>query len=125
MSDMTFPELPYAGTSGWSGSDTSRDRAEAEDRDGITSHRQQAALTVIAASANDGVTWAELAASYKWHHGQASSVLSVLHKTGHIVRLTKRRGRSAVYVLPEWVQGRETSEYAANKKKCPHCGGSL
>jgi hypothetical protein len=45
------------------------------------------------------------------HHGQASGALSVLHKEGRIARLTERRNRCAVYVLPEYVQGRETSPH--------------
>ena len=39
-----LPETPYAGTSGWSGSDTSRERAETEDHEGTTSARQERVL---------------------------------------------------------------------------------
>jgi len=38
------PETPYAGTSGWSGSDTSERRVRRDDSDGTTAAGQQAAL---------------------------------------------------------------------------------
>lgn len=41
-----------------------------------------------------------------WHHGQASGVLSVLHKAGRVVRLREVRGRCKVYVLPQFADGR-------------------
>lgn len=50
------------------------------------------------------------------HHGQASSVLSVLHKEGRLARLTEKRERCAVYVLPEYVGDRAAAPYRPNKK---------
>lgn len=105
-----LPETPYAGTSGWSGSQTSRERAETEDRGGVTSQRQEQVLAGLGMVGTRGLTWKELAGSQGWHHGQASGALSTLHKTGHIARLTERRDRCQVYVLPEHVNGRETAE---------------
>src|SRR5689334_10992371 len=99
----TLPETPYAGTSGWSGSQTSRERAETEDRGGVTSERQRRVLDLLSCAVN-GYTWREIAEVTGWHHGQASGALSALHKTGHIARLAEeRRNRCAVYVLPEHV----------------------
>jgi hypothetical protein len=43
---VELPLTPYAGTSGWSGSAASRDRAVNEDNDGTTSARQKEALCV-------------------------------------------------------------------------------
>jgi hypothetical protein len=110
---MTEPELPYDGgtSSGWAGSATSHVRALTQDTDGTTSARQQATLDRLGRYAGVGLTWKELAAAEGWHHGQASGVLSVLHKTGHIARLTETRDRCAVYVLPRWVAGRETAPH--------------
>lgn len=116
------PDLPYAGTSGWSGSATSHDRADRDDHDGTTSDRQRRTLGDLATLLRTpngrhtmgrdlGITWQELAALEGWHHGQASGVLSVLHKVGRVARLTERRNRCAVYVLPEYVNGRETSPH--------------
>jgi hypothetical protein len=107
MTDL--PVLPYAGTSGHSGSDTSRERAEREDADGTTEGRQRSVLSVLSAAEADGATWHDIAVIRNWHHGQASGALSVLHKEGLVARLKQRRGKSAVYVLPEYVNGRETA----------------
>ena len=124
--DYGIPELPYAGTSGWSGSDTSRDRAEHNDGSGKTKKHQRETLALLAASCAEGLTWKELSEATGWHHGTASGALSVLHKTGLIKRLAQHRDGSAIYVMPAWVLFRETRAYAANKpKKCPHCGGAL
>lgn len=120
-----FPELPYAGTSGHSGSDTSRERAERDDRSGVTGKRQRQVLARLAAVGAYGQTWKDLADLYGWHHGQASGVLSVLHKTGHVERLTARRDRCHVYVLPAHVHGLPTEPHGGKPKTCPHCGGSL
>lgn len=111
MSADDLPVLPYAGTSGHAGSDTSRERAQRDDNDGTTSLRQRRALAEIAARGAYGATWRELAVIVGLHHGQASGVLSVLHKEGHLARLTHRRDRCAVYVLPRFVNGRETASH--------------
>jgi hypothetical protein len=113
----TLPETPYAGTSGWSGSDTSRERAEDADADGTTSARQSFVLSRLATVQANGLTWRDLATEAGWHHGQASGALSVLHKEGRIARLAEeRRTRCAVYVLPEYVEGRPV---AAHGRKSP------
>jgi hypothetical protein len=108
--------LPYAGSSGHSGSDTSAARAEHEDSTGVTGKRQRRAMYLLDARAARGMTWSEFASAERLHHGQASSVLSNLHKAGRIVRLNQTRFRSKVYVLPEWVKGREVEPYRANKR---------
>lgn len=111
-----FPELPYAGTSGHSGGETSKARALRDDKDGSTSMRQIHTVNRLRAVGSSGQTWKELASRYGWHHGQASGVLSVLHKTGHVARLTEKRQRCFVYVLPEYVDGRETQEQGRKAK---------
>lgn len=119
------PVLPYAGTSGWSGSTTSRERAERDDRQGKTTERQNIVLRALANVAEHGATWKELGEAFGWHHGQASGTLSVLHKAGKVARLKNRRARCEVYVLPQFVMDRETSPYRANSKKehtCTACG---
>lgn len=105
------PLVPYAGTSGWSGSDTSKARAVTADSDGTTSKRQAETIRFLAANEDKGVTVAELRAYTGWHHGQASGVLSVLHKEGVIARLHESRDRCKVYTLPEYVNGRETEPH--------------
>lgn len=103
---MIEPELPYAGSSGWSGTDTSRERAEHMDSTGKTADNQKLTLALLEIKDIKGVTWKDLADWYGWHHGTASGVLSALHKADKIVRLVDRRDKCRIYVLPEYVQGR-------------------
>lgn len=103
-------------TSGHSGSETSRDRAVTEDADGTTSARQQMVLKHVAWWRSTGVTVKKVRENTGLHHGQASSALSVLHKEGLIARLTERRDRCAVYVLPDFVNGRETAPHGRQKR---------
>lgn len=119
---MNQAALPYAGTSGWSGSETSKDRALTEDSLGVTAERQRKVLNELQFAGEIGLTWKELADLYKWHHGQASGVLSVLHKEGMISRLTIRRNKCAVYVLPNQVKGREIASHGRKKHTCSNCG---
>lgn len=106
---------PYAGTSGWSGSETSEARARTEDADGTTRGRQQAVLAHLEDLGPQGTTWKELARAMGWHHGQASGALSVLHKEGRIARLAETRDRCQVYVLGQYVNDRETREHGRKR----------
>jgi hypothetical protein len=112
------PALPYGtpATQGWSGSDTSRERAEREAAEGTAAERQQWVRTRLHTNGYFGLTVKELREATGWHHGQASSVLSVMHKEGQIARLKERRSKCAVYVYPAFVDGRPTAKHAANKK---------
>lgn len=117
------PELPYNGTSGWSGSETSEARARKQDVDGTTTKRQKDALMFLWEQHENGCTWKELAEAFGVHHGSASGVLSVLHLAERIERLALTRNRCKIYVMPEFVAGRETEK--RKQKCCPHCGGNL
>lgn len=121
--DFLLPVTPYAGTSGWKGSEASRDRAIEDDADGTTSKRQKETLVSLGAAGIRGLTWKELGEIYGWHAGQSSGCLSVLHLEGMVARLKERRNRCSIYVLPAFVNGRETSERKTNT--CKHCGGEL
>ena len=121
-----LPLTPYAGTSGWSGSDTSRDRAVSADRSGATARRQSDTLAFLRRMGAIGATWKEIAAEFDWHHGQASGVLSVLHKEDRIKRLSETRLRCKVYVHPDWTVGRACEPYQRNRpNNCPNCGHHL
>ena len=120
------PFLPYNGTSGWSGSNTSKERAEWNDNSGITGRNQRIALKFLSLEGEHGLTWVELAAITQWHHGASSGVLSVLHKEGAIARLSEvKRDRCKVYVHPDYVLGRTTDVHGRKPKECPNCGHSL
>lgn len=116
--------LPYNGTSGWSGSDTSEGRAVESDTSGKTALRQAQTLAALHGAESSGLTWIELQQILPLHHGTLSGVLSVLHKEEVICRLSEKRGRCKVYVLPQFVGGRLTEKQGRNKN-CPHCGGKL
>lgn len=105
------PKAPYAGTSGWAGSSSSRDRIQRDDANGTTSQRQTQTLEALRTAGTHGLVWKELGDRFSWHHGQASGVLSVLHKEGVICRLKERRRGCQVYLLPEYVNGRETTAH--------------
>ena len=114
VGDQHLPVLPYGGTSGWSGSDTSEERAIKSDKNGTTGKNQKRTLQLISLSTHNGLTWKELADAMGWHHGTASGALSVLHKEGLISRLSERRNKCAVYVANEFVNGRETQQHKPN-----------
>jgi hypothetical protein len=116
------PVLPYpepggqSFTSGHSGSSTSRDRAVSDDESGVTSTRQRMVLSLLGEMGTEGMVWPELAYVTDWHHGQASGALSNLHKAGRIARLSQVRKRCKVYVLPQYVDGRETEAFGGKTK---------
>lgn len=62
----------------------------------------QQVLQRIDAAGPDGLTWREIADDMHIEHGTTSSALSNLDTAGRIVRLRRRRGRSSVYVLPQY-----------------------
>ena len=107
--------LPYNGSSGWAGTDTSKARADRNDADGTTAHRQTNTLEALIRAGVDGLTWKELADIYGWHHGTASGALSVLHKTGLIARLAESRNRCKIYVDIDWVQSRDVESHGVSK----------
>jgi len=114
--------LPYGegenANSGWSGTDTSEDRAKRADLGGLTAERQMRVIRLLRTMTHDhGITVAELRAATGWHHGVASSALSTLHKGQQIARLAEKRGRCHIYVLPSQVNGRETQPQGVNQRE--------
>lgn len=120
-----FPELPYNGTSGWSGTETSRERATQNDSEGTTKSVQVKTLQLLLEAGRRGLNWRELAEVTGLHHGGASGVLSVLHKTNRVERLTEVRNKCKVYVHPLFVEGRNIEQFKSRNRACPHCGGLL
>lgn len=130
------PSLPYPEpggqehTAGHSGSDTSRERATTERNEGVVAARQMETLRFLGRDTTglggrvmrgrwEGLTVKELVERTGWHHGQASSTLSTLHKGGRIERLATTRDRCKVYVLPEYVNGRATEKPGRTKANQP------
>lgn len=111
------PTLPYAGSSGYAGSETSRHRAEVADEVGMTLAVQNLVLELLYHSAYEGLTIAEIRVRiHRKHHGSLSSALSTLHKGGKIERLAQMRVggdsrfKCKIYVDPRYTDGRETEE---------------
>jgi hypothetical protein len=102
-------------TTGHAGDGGSEDRAHYDEKSGAASYRQRVTLAELAAFGLHGLTWKELAERNGWHHGQASGVLSVLHKEGRIACLKERRANCAVYVTPDNVDHRETVEHRGTR----------
>ena len=113
---LPYPDRRAGRSSGWSGSDTSRERAERDDSGGTTSRRQIQTLSFLRENGDRGVTWKELADRYVWHHGQASGVLSNLHKVGRVERLAEKRNRCHPYVLSDRVNGRDVQPFGGKKR---------
>lgn len=122
---MSEQILIYGGTSGWSGSETSKARATTSDRKGLTGKTQNAVLDFVSAAGSEGVTWHEVADYLNVHHGTASGALSILHKVGQLCRLEEVRNRSKVYVAPQHRAGRNIEQHGRKSKSCHHCGGVL
>lgn len=118
---LDSPVLPYNGTSGWSGSLTSKERAVDADSSGTTLKRQNKVIEYLDERGALGATWKEVSDVFDWHHGTSSGILSTLHKTNSIARLTTRRNRCKVYVLPEYV-GDSATESQGRAKVCHNCG---
>lgn len=107
--------LPYAGTEGYAGSDTSRERAIKEAISGTASKRQRYLLILAERAKERGVTVADVRDT-SLHHGRVSGALSVLHKVGKLSRLTETRGKCKVYVLPQYVGDRPTEPHGVVHK---------
>lgn len=102
------------GTSGHSGGASSRDRAEREDKSGVTGWRQKEVLALLQAAGREGMTVHELEIALVLGHGAASGALTRLHRAGYILRLTERRGDQEIYVLPNMTFERQLAPYRPN-----------
>lgn len=116
MTEPLMVPYPDGSGSGHAGNDTSRERQERNDATGITSRIQQAAYNLLSDVGAEGVTSAELTDRWGIGEGMSSSALSHLHRAGKITRVKMRRKRHEIYVLPEYVNGREESPYRPRNK---------
>lgn len=124
MNDFAYDN----GTSrGHSGTDTSEAQARVD-----RSAQQKALLVYFTLCGAKGLTWFEVADMLDVHHGTASAMLTNMHKKGTIARLSETRAfegstnsrGSKVYVLPRFIEGRDTEQYKPRKTdvNCPECG---
>ena len=119
--DLFEPSLTYDGTSGAMHTDTSKARAEKNDIEGVTGKRQAFTLKYAQQRGTSGITVIDLREhpSFIGHHGEASSSLTNLHKDNRLVRLGECRNHSHVYVLPEFVNGREVLPFRSQRTFLP------
>lgn len=122
---MSQAFVPYAGTAGWSGTETSKSRALINLRTGREYNNQQKALALLKQAGSQGLTWKELSEQTDMHHGTASGVLSVLHKSGAILRTVQVRDRCKVYMDIAFTDTVKHESYEKKKKLCPHCGHDI
>jgi hypothetical protein len=80
----------------------------------------------VAARGPVGATRAEACERFGNDGGSVSGGLSAMHKMGVLARLSQKRNKQKVYVVPMYVNGRDTEPAGSNApKNCPHCGGEL
>lgn len=104
---------PYGGTAGYSASGPSAERAHEEASNGTLADRQARYVVLLSEAGVLGLTWAEIATKTGDHHGQVSGALSAMHRMSRVAVLKdERRGKSGVYVLPQYVQGRTVRAFA-------------
>lgn len=108
-----YPDRERGHTSGWSGSETSKESAYRRDSDGTTRTTQQALLALLRDRKEYGATYLEGCTELSpWPnegggHSTVSSAMSNLFKVGKALRLTdERRSNCAVFVLPGYEAGR-------------------
>ena len=122
---MASAYVPYNGTAGWSGTDTSQQRAVDNIHSGRELNNQEFALFILKSRGIHGATWKEIATHTGWHHGTASGVLSVLHQSGAIVRLYSARNRCKIYVHQDFKDDVKYTTYKKPERFCPHCGNDI
>lgn len=122
---MSNTFVPYNGTAGWSGTETSKDRALYNLRTGKEYNNQQKALALLKEARANGLTWKELGEQADIHHGSASGVLSVLHQAGAILRGTRVRNGCKIYYSIEYSDAIAHEPYKKKQKLCPACGHDI
>ena len=122
---MTQAFVPYNGTAGWSGTETSKDRALYNLRTGKEYNNQQKALALLKEARANGLTWKELSEHTGMHHGTASGVLSVLHKSSAILRSIHVRNGCKIYYSIQYTDAVRHEPYKRKEKLCPNCGHDI
>lgn len=76
--------------------------------------RQQQVYNYLSDVGEEGANCSEVMDWLDIGHGSASGALTRLHRDGLVSRLTVKRHGKQVYVLPQWVKGRNESPYRPN-----------
>lgn len=115
MSDL--PALTYGGTEGHNQSSGSIDRATDPDALSKAARSQRLILAHLAQVGERGTTCHEAEPVVMLTHETYTGSRANLHKAGRVVRLTEKRERRGVYVLPEHVAGRDIEPFKPNRSR--------
>lgn len=113
MSDFD-PALEYDRTEGHNAAPASVERAERRAADGTASQVQVLILGDLQRRGFLGSTCHEAEARLGISHESYTGARTNLHRRGDVMRLTERRDRRHVYVLPEFRSSREVSPFRPN-----------
>ena len=112
---------PYAGTSGWTSTSTSQQRAARADNNGDTLQRHVQTVALMFDAGRYGRTHGEIENDMgrvvHWHHGEVSGALTRGRRVGDIVMLVEERRNghkgkaSKVHVHKDFVDGRPYIPY--------------
>jgi hypothetical protein len=110
--DGEIPARPYRdGTYGTSGPGTSDDLAT--DQHTTFSHQQEIVLGLASKAGAHGITGADVQRATGWGDSPKSRSMSNLLRDGRLIRLTERRDRGYVHVLPRFAEDRERVPYGS------------
>ncbi|QGJ95280.1 hypothetical protein QDA11_gp61 [Microbacterium phage Jayden] len=110
MSDTTYADGTY-GASAEASRDLERDQH-------ATFTDQQSAVLALAYDAGTaGITGHDVQQATGWGDSSKSRAMSNLLRDGKLVRLTEKRDRGSVHVLPEHVGDRDTEPYVSISEK--------
>ncbi|QDH91642.1 hypothetical protein QDA01_gp47 [Microbacterium phage Cinna] len=111
------PALEYDRTEGHNHAPASRERAERRAADGSATITQTRILADLRERGYIGSTCHEAEARLGISHETYSGARTNMHARGDIVRLTERRDRRHVYVLPEFRSTREEVPFKPSRPR--------
>ncbi|QDH93114.1 hypothetical protein QDA02_gp51 [Microbacterium phage Margaery] len=114
---MSDAALEYDRTEGHNHAPASIDRAIRRARDGSAQVTQTRIMADLREQGYLGSTCHEAEARLGMSHESYSGARTNMHARGDIVRLTERRDRRHVYVLPEFRSTREAVPFRPNRRR--------
>ena len=104
MSDSTYADGTY-------GANTEASRDLERDQHATFTDQQSVVLALAFDAGARGITGHDIQAATGWGDSPKSRALSNLLRDGKLIRLTEKRDRGSVHVLPEYAGGREQEPY--------------
>lgn len=110
MSDTTYADGTY-------GANSTASRDLERDQHASFTDQQSVVLALAYDAGAYGITGHDVQAATGWGDSPKSRAMSNLLRDGKLVRLTEKRDRGSVHVLPEHVGGREVEPYRSISEK--------